>query len=388
MTAVIVKAQRTAIANFGGTLKDLKVTEIATQLASQVLADIDPALVDETILGQVLQGGCGQNPARQVALKSGIPQESPAMTVNKVCGSGLQTIMLAAQSILLGDSEVVLAGGMESMSQSPYLLTSSRWGSKFGHVNTLDSMIADGLWCAENDYHMGITAENLADKYNLTREAQDQFAANSQQKCEKAMNEGRFDDEISPITIKNRKGDIIFERDEFPRAGVTADSLAKLRPAFKKDGTVTAANASGINDGAAMVLVMSKEKAQELNLPILAEIVSYASAGVDPAEMGLGPVPATKKALAKANLTLEDIDLFELNEAFAAQSLAVMEELKVDPEKVNVNGGSIAIGHPIGASGARITVTLIHEMQKRNATYGVASLCIGGGQGVAIVLKR
>ncbi len=390
MGVVVVSAKRTAIGEFGGTMQNLKAPELASQLASAIIKDLPEAvrLVDEVILGQVLQAGCGQNPARQVAVNCGLAQETPACTINKVCGSGMKSLTLACQSIICGDADVILAGGMESMSNAPYLDHKTRWGSKLGNFETVDSMVGDGLWCAFNDYHMGITAENIAERYGITREEQDAFAAESQQKCARAIGAGRFDTEIAPVCIKSRKKEIVFDRDEYPRSDTTVETLAKLRPAFKRDGSVTAGNASGINDGAAMLLLMSREKAESLGLEILAEVVSYASTGLDPAYMGLGPVPATHKALDKAGLTLDDIDLFELNEAFACQSLAVLRELGVDSAKVNVNGGAIALGHPIGASGARITVTLIHEMIRRESKYGLASLCIGGGQGIAMILKR
>lgn len=389
---VIVSAVRTAIGNFQGSLADVSATKLGAIVLEGALnkAGVAKELVSEVIMGNVLQAGLGQNPARQAAIQAGLQHEVPSMTINKVCGSGLKAVHLATQSIVAGESEIVLAGGMENMSQAPYLLEGARSGYRMGDQKVVDSMIRDGLWCAFNDYHMGITAENLCAKYELSREEQDQFAAWSQEKAQKALAEGRFKDEIVPVEIPQRKGDPVkFEVDEFPRAGVTAESLAKLRPAFKKDGSVTAGNASGINDGAAALLIMSREKADELGLKPLARIVANASAGVDPSIMGIGPVPATKRVLAKAGLTLDDIDLIEANEAFAAQSLAVGKELGISRDKLNVNGGAIALGHPIGASGARVLVTLIHELQKRDgAKYGLATLCIGGGQGVATIVEK
>ncbi|QQE74224.1 acetyl-CoA C-acetyltransferase [Brevibacillus composti] len=388
---VIASAVRTAIGSFQGTLATVSATQLGAIVLEAALerAGVAKEAVDEVIMGNVLQAGHGQNPARQAAIKAGLPQEVPAMTINKVCGSGLKAVHLAVQSILSGDAEVVLAGGMENMSQAPYLMEGARSGYRMGDQKVVDSMIRDGLWCAFNDYHMGITAENLCERYGLTREEQDEFAAWSQEKAQRAISEGRFQEEIVPVPIPQRKGDpVLFATDEFPRAGVTAEALAKLRPAFKKDGTVTAGNASGINDGAAAVLVMSGEKARELGVKPLARIVANASAGVDPSIMGIGPVPATQRVLAKAGLTLDQIDLIEANEAFAVQSLAVGKELGIDKEKLNVNGGAIALGHPIGASGARILVTLVHELGKRSgAKYGLATLCIGGGQGVATVVE-
>lgn len=389
---VIVSAVRTAIGNFQGTLADVSATKLGAIVLEGALAKAGVAKeqVNEVIMGNVLQAGLGQNPARQAAIQAGLAQETPSMTINKVCGSGLKAVHLATQAIVAGDSDVVLAGGMENMSQAPYLLEGARSGYRMGDQKVVDSMIRDGLWCAFNDYHMGITAENLCERYGLTREEQDEFAAWSQEKALKAIAEGRFKDEIVPVTIPQRKGDpIVFEQDEFPRAGTTVETLAKLRPAFKKDGSVTAGNASGINDGAAALLIMSREKADELGLKPLARIVANASAGVDPSIMGIGPVPATKRVLEKAGLTLEQIDLIEANEAFAAQSLAVGKDLGIDRSKLNVNGGAIALGHPIGASGARVLVTLIHELHKREgAKYGLATLCIGGGQGVATIVEK
>jgi len=388
---VIVQALRTPIGKFGGKLKDISAVDLGAHVIREVIerSKIPKNEIDEVIFGNVLQAGLGQNPARQAAIKAGIPNEVPAVTINKVCGSGLKTVNLAAQAIKAGDGDIFVVGGMESMSQAPYVNQKNRWGAKMGDYNIVDVMINDGLQCAFNDYHMGITAENIAEKWNLSREQQDEFAAISQQKTEKAMNEDRFQDEIVPIEIPKRRGENeIFSKDEFPRSGVTKESLAKLRPAFKKDGTVTAANSSGINDGAAALIVMSKEKAEELGLEILAEIVAYASAGVDPKIMGTGPIPATRKAIAKTSLKIEDLDLIEANEAFASQSLAVIKELNLNTEIVNVNGGSISLGHPIGASGARILTTLLHEMKKRDSKTGLATLCIGGGQGAATIVKR
>jgi acetyl-CoA C-acetyltransferase len=388
---VIVSALRTAVGSFGGSFKNVPAVDLGAEVIKGVLEEtgLDPAAIDEVILGNVLQAGLGQNPARQAAMKAGIPKEVPAMTVNKVCGSGLKTVNLAAQAIKAGDGEIFMVGGMENMSRAPYADPKARWGKRMGDSKTIDIMIKDGLQCAFNDYHMGITAENIAEKWNLSREEQDQFAAASQQRAEKAMAEDRFADEIVPVSVPQRRGDdIVVDKDEYPKKGVTAEGLGKLRPAFKKDGTVTAGNSSGINDGAAAVLVMSKEKAEELGLEIIANITAYASAGVDPAIMGTGPIPATRKALAKTNLTVDDLDLIEANEAFASQSLAVVKELEFDTDIVNVNGGSISIGHPIGASGARILVTLLHEMKKRDSKKGLATLCIGGGQGAATVVTR
>lgn len=388
---VIASAVRTPIGSFGGSLKDVKATDLGALVISEAIkrAQIKPEDVDEVILGNVLQAGLGQNPARQSAIKAGLKHTIPSMTINKVCGSGLKAVNLAAQAIMLGDADVVIAGGMENMSQAPYILPKARWGYRMGHGALVDIMIQDGLWCAFDDTHMGITAENIAEQYGITREEQDKFAAISQQRVEKALAENRFQEEIVPVEVPQRKKDpIIFAQDEFPRAGVTEGALAKLRTAFKKDGTVTAGNASGINDGAAALVVMSKEKADQLGVQPLVTLKAYASAGVEPRIMGTGPIPATKKALEKAGLTISDLDLVEANEAFAAQSLAVLKELGFDPEKVNVNGGAISLGHPIGASGARILVTLIHEMLKRDSKTGLATLCIGGGQGVATIIQR
>ncbi|MBT2699070.1 acetyl-CoA C-acetyltransferase [Bacillus sp. ISL-40] len=387
---VIVSAVRTAIGNFNGSLKNVSATELGAVTIKEALekAGVKPEQVDEVIMGNVLQAGVGQNPARQAQIKSGIPVTSSAFTINKVCGSGMKAVHLAMQAILAGDAEIIVAGGMESMSQAPYLLKNARDGFKMGDQKIIDSMINDGLWCAFNDYHMGITGENVAKKYELTREQQDEFAAWSQQKAVEAIETGKFKDEIVPVVIPQRKGDpIVFDTDEVPRKGTTAEILAKLRPAFKKDGTVTAGNAPGINDGAAALVIMSKQKAEELGLQPLVTIKATANAGVDPSIMGVGPVPAVKKALEKAAIPIEDIDLIEANEAFASQALAVGKELGFKDEILNVNGGAIALGHPIGASGARILVTLIHEMKRRNAKTGLATLCIGGGQAVATIVE-
>ncbi|QAA31432.1 acetyl-CoA C-acetyltransferase [Clostridium manihotivorum] len=388
---VIASAVRTAVGSFGGALKDVSAVDLGATVIREALnrAGVDGALVDEVIMGNVIQAGLGQNVARQAVVKSGLPVEVSAMTINKVCGSGLRAVSLAAQLIKAGDADVVIAGGMESMSQAPYVLNGARWGQRMGDGKMVDTMINDALTDAFNHYHMGITAENIAEQWNLSREEQDAFAAASQQKAERAIKEGRFKDEIVPVVIPQRKGEPkVFDTDEFPRFGTTVDTLAKLRPAFKKDGTVTAGNASGINDGAAAFVVMSAEKAAELGIKPLAKIVSYGSKGLDPTIMGYGPFHATKKALEVANLTVEDLDLIEANEAFASQSLAVAKDLKFDMDKVNVNGGAIALGHPVGASGARILVSLLHEMEKRDAKRGLATLCIGGGMGTALVVER
>jgi len=388
---VIVAATRTAIGSFQGALASMPAVDLGAAVIKQLLEQtrLDPAQVDEVILGQVLTAGAGQNPARQAAIKAGLPYSVPALTLNKVCGSGLKALHLAAQAIRCGDAEVVIAGGQENMSLAPYVMPSARTGQRMGHGQLIDSMISDGLWDAFNDYHMGITAENLVEKYGLSREQQDAFAAESQRKAVAAIEAGRFKDEITPIVMPQKKGEPkVFDRDEQPRPDTTADSLAKLRPAFKKDGSVTAGNASSLNDGAAAVLMMSASKAQALGLPVLAKIASYASAGVDPAIMGIGPVSATQRCLDKAGWQLADLDLIEANEAFAAQALAVGKALEWDASKVNVNGGAIALGHPIGASGCRVLVTLLHEMIKRDAKKGLATLCIGGGQGVALAIER
>jgi len=388
---VIVAATRTAIGSFQGGLATVPAVDLGAAVIRQLLeqTQLDPALVDEVILGQVLTAGAGQNPARQAAIKAGLPYSVPALTLNKVCGSGLKALHLAAQAIRCGDAEVVIAGGQENMSLAPYVMPSARTGQRMGHGQLIDSMISDGLWDAFNDYHMGITAENLVDKYGLSREQQDAFAAESQRKAVAAIEAGRFKDEITPIVMPQKKGEPkVFDRDEQPRPDTTAESLAKLRPAFRKDGSVTAGNASSLNDGAAAVLLMSASKAQALRLPVLAKIAGYASAGVDPAIMGIGPVSATQRCLDKAGWQLADLDLIEANEAFAAQALAVGKALEWDASKVNVNGGAIALGHPIGASGCRVLVTLLHEMIKRDARKGLATLCIGGGQGVALAIER
>ncbi len=388
---VIVSAVRTPIGSYGGSFKDvsaIKLGEVAAKEA-MIRANVLPEQIDEVIFGSVLQAGIGQNVARQVAIAAGIPDTVPSMTINKVCGSGLRTVSLAAQIIALGDADIVLAGGTENMSATPYLLPKARWGHRMGDGAVVDYMVHDGLTDIFNKYHMGITAENIAEQWNLTREEQDEFALNSQLKAEEAVKSGRFKDEIVPVEIPQRKGNPkIVDTDEYPRFGATIEAMARLRPAFKKDGTVTAGNASGINDAAAAIVLMSKEKAEELGIKPLVTIVSYASAGVDPKIMGYGPVPATRKALEKAGLTIKDMDLVEANEAFAAQSLAVAKDLELNMEITNVNGGAIALGHPIGCSGTRILVSLIHEMIKRNSKTGLATLCIGGGQGTAMIVKR
>ena len=388
---VIVAATRTAVGSFQGALANIPAVELGAAVIRQLIqqSGIDAAEVDEVILGQVLTAGAGQNPARQASIGAGLPHAVPSMTLNKVCGSGLKALHLAAQAIRCGDADVVIAGGMENMSLAPYVMPAARTGLRMGHGKLVDSMIQDGLWDAFNDYHMGITAENLVEKYGITREAQDAFAASSQQKAVAAIEAGRLRGEITPIEIPQRKGEpLVFDTDEQPRAGTTAESLAKLKPAFKKDGSVTAGNASSLNDGAAAVLLMSAEKAKALGLPVMARIASYANAGVDPAIMGIGPVSATRRCLEKAGWTLDELDLIEANEAFAAQALSVGQELGWDANKVNVNGGAIAIGHPIGASGCRTLVTLLHEMIRRDVHKGLATLCIGGGQGVALAIER
>ena len=388
---VIASACRTAIGSFGGSLKNVPAAELGAVVVKEAVnrAGIKPEQVDEVIFGDVLQAGLGQNVARQVSIKAGLPIECTAMTINIVCGSGLKAVALAANQILAGESEIVVCGGTENMSAAPYAVPSARWGARMNNTQMIDITVNDGLWDAFNNYHMGITAENVAQQYGLTREMQDEFAVRSQNRAEAAIKEGKFKDEIVLVVIPQRKGDpVVFDTDEFPKFGSSMEKVAKLRPAFKKEGTVTAANASGINDGAAALVVMSKEKAAELGVKPLATIVSYATAGVDPSIMGVGPVPATRKALAKAGLEIKDIDLVEANEAFAAQSLAVAADLGLDMEKTNVNGGAIALGHPVGASGARILVTLLHEMEKRDAKTGLATLCIGGGQGQALIVKR
>lgn len=387
----IVSAVRTAVGSFLGGLSTVPAVDLGAIVIAEALKriNLDGSKVDEVIMGNVLQAGLGQNPARQASMKAGIPQEVPSWTLNKVCGSGLKTVAMAAQSIVAGDNEIVVAGGMENMSLSPYVMPAARKGARMGNTKLVDVMINDGLWDAFNDVHMGITAENVAAQFNITREDQDALALGSQQKATKAIAAGRFKDEIVPVTIPQKKGDpIVFDTDEHVKSNTTAETLAKLKPAFKKDGTVTAGNASGINDSAVAIVLMSTEKAKELGLKPMAIVKGYAAAGLDPAIMGCGPIPASRKALAKAGLTVADLDLIEANEAFAAQAAAVGKELGLPAEKVNVNGGAIAIGHPIGASGARILVTLIYELAKREAKYGLATLCIGGGQGIAMVVER
>jgi len=389
--AVILAACRTPIGSFGGVFKDVSAVELGTVAVREAVAraGLTPELVDEVVFGCVLQAGLGMNPARQVAIRSGIPDSVPSHTVSKVCGSGLKAVMLAAQAVRCGDAGLVVAGGMESMSRAPFLLPGVRWGARLGHGQVLDHMLHEGLTDAFHDIHMGITAENVVERSGVSRADQDAFAVESQRRAGAAIAEGRFEDEIVPVPVPGKKGETkLVDTDEYPRAGTTAEALAKLKPAFKKDGTVTAGNASGLNDGAAAVVVAGAERAKALGLAPAARIVSYASAGVDPKLMGIGPVPAVRRALEKAGLALDAIQLFELNEAFAAQSLAVVRELKLDPARVNVNGGAIALGHPIGASGARILVTLLYALKARGLRRGLASLCIGGGQGVAMVVER
>lgn len=387
---VILSAVRTAIGTFGGSLTNISATELGSIVIKEAMqrASVAPENVDEVIMGCVLQAGLGQNVARQSSLRAGIPNYVPTMTINKVCGSGLKSVNLAAQEIMLGNADLIVAGGTENMSAAPYLVPKARYGYRMGDGKIVDEMIKDGLWCAMNDYHMGITAENIAERWGITREKQDAFGVASQQKAEKAIKEGRFVDEIIPVQVPVKKSFKEFAVDEHPRFGATIEGLAKLKPAFKKGGTVTAGNASGINDGAAALVIASAEKAQELGVEPLARFVMGASAAVDPAIMGIGPVEATKKVLAKSGWKMSDLELIEANEAFAAQSLAVAKELKFNMDIVNVNGGAIALGHPIGASGARILVTLLYEMQKRNVKKGLATLCIGGGQGVATLVER
>ena len=388
---VIVSAARTPIGSFGGSLKNVPTRKLGAIVIKSAIerAGIKPEMVEEVIMGAVLQGGLRQNVARQMTLDAGLPIETPAMTINKVCGSGLRAVELAAQIIKAGDADIIVAGGAENMSATAYAMPAGRWGARMNNVPMVDMMVNDGLWDAFNGYHMGITAENVAEQWGITREELDEFSAISQNRVEAAIKEGKFKDEIVPVEIPQRKGDpIVFDTDEFPRFGTTKEALANLKPAFKKDGIVTAGNASGINDAGAAVVVMSKEKAEELGIKPMCTIKSYASAGVDPSIMGVGPVPASKKALEKAGLTIADMDLVEANEAFAAQSLAVRKDLGLDPEKTNVNGGAIAIGHPIGASGCRILITLIYEMMRRDSKYGLATLCIGGGMGTAMVVER
>ena len=387
---VIASAARTPIGSFGGTLKNTTAVTLGKTVVEEAVkrAGIKPEQVDELVFGCVLQAGLGQNVARQVSLAAGLPKETPAMTINKVCGSGLRSVGLAAQIIKAGDADIVIAGGTESMSLAPYAMPAARWGARMFDTKMVDVMVNDGLWDAFNQYHMGVTAENVAEQWGITREELDEFSLKSQQKAEAAIKAGKFKDEIVPVVIPQKKGDpIVFDTDEYPKFGASLEKMAKLKPAFKKDGVVTAANASGINDSAAALVVMSAEKAAELGIEPLCKIVSYASAGVDPSIMGVGPIPASKKALDKAGLTVDDIDLFEANEAFAAQSVAVGRELQIPEEKLNVNGGAIALGHPIGASGARILITLIYEMKKRGAKKGLATLCIGGGMGTAMIVE-
>lgn len=388
--AVIVSAVRTPVGSFAGSLSALSAVDLGVIAVKEAIkrAGIKEDIIDEIIFGNVIQAGLGQNVARQVAILSGIPKETPSLTLNKVCGSGLRTVSLAAQIIKAGDADCIVTGGTESMSQAPYVVRQARWGARMGDVKMVDSMVYDGLTDAFNQYHMGITAENIAEQWKITREEVDAFAVASQNKAEAAVKSGRFKDEIVPVEITTKKGTTVVDTDEYPKFGATVEGIAKLKPAFKKEGVVTAANASGINDGAAAVIVMSREKAEELGLNILCTVKAYGSAGVDPSIMGYGPVPATKKMLDKANLTVADIDLVEANEAFATQSIAVVRDLGLDPSIVNVNGGAIAIGHPIGASGARILVTLIHEMMKRDSKTGLATLCIGGGQGTSLLVGR
>lgn len=386
---VIVSAKRTPIGNFGGGLSTVAAHELGAQAIRAVLEDSGVAAneIDDVVLGQVLTAAAGQNPARQAAMAAGIPQERTALTINQVCGSGLRSVAMGMQSILSGDANIVIAGGQENMSQAPHAMQ-MRNGTKMGNAELIDTMIRDGLWDAFNGYHMGITAENIAAQYQITRQLQDNFAATSQQKAEKAIAAGRFKAEIVPVSVKVKKDTVTMDRDEFPRSGVTADSLGGLRPAFKPDGTVTAANASGINDGAAAVILMRASEAKKRGLSVLGTIRSWATAGVDPAQMGTGPIPASRRALEKAGWNVKDLDLVESNEAFAAQSLCVMQELGLDAEKVNVNGGAIALGHPIGASGTRVLVTLLHEMARRDVHKGLVTLCIGGGMGIAMCIER
>ncbi|HZK54223.1 MAG TPA: acetyl-CoA C-acetyltransferase [Desulfosporosinus sp.] len=388
---VIVSAVRTPVGTFGGVLGKIPATVLGAIVIKEAMkrAGIAPEQVDEVIMGSVLQGGQGQNPARQASIQAGIPQEVPSWTLNKLCGSGIKSIVCAAQTIMVGDADIVIAGGMESMTMAPYILPKARTGYRMGNDTMIDSMISDGLTDAFSNDHMGVTAENIAEQFGISREEQDNYSVTSQNRAEAAIKAGKFEEEIIPVTIPQRKGDpIVVSQDEFPRFGATYEALAKLRPAFKKEGTVTAGNASGINDGAGAVVVMAKEKAEELGLTPLATIVSWGSAGVDPQIMGTGPIPASRKALKKAGLKIEDIDLVEANEAFASQTLRVAKELKLDMTKTNVNGGAIALGHPVGASGTRIFVTLLHEMKRTNVHRGLATLCIGGGQGIAIIVKR
>ena len=388
---VICSAVRTAIGSFGGTLKSVPAVDLGVAVIKEALsrANISGEVIDEVIMGNVITAGLGQNPARQAAVKAGLPIEVPAMTINKVCGSGLRAVSLAYQMIQSGEADAVVAGGMENMSAAPYVVPNARWGARMGDVTMKDAMINDALWDAFNQYHMGVTAENIAEQWGLTREMQDEFALNSQLKAEKAIKEGKFEEEIVPISVPQRKGDpIVFKQDEFPRFGTTIEKLAKLKPSFKKDGTVTAGNASGINDGAAALVVMSAEKAEALGIKPLVKITAWGSKGVDPKIMGYGPFAASKVALERAGLTIDDMDLIEANEAFAAQSLAVAKDLEFNMDIVNVNGGAIALGHPVGASGARILVTLLHDIKKRDSKRGLATLCIGGGMGTAVIVER
>jgi len=391
VSVVIVAAARTAVGSFNGSLAGISATNLGAIVIRDLLkkTNLAPEAIDEVILGQVLTASTGQNPARQAVIKAGLPQTTPALTINKVCGSGLKAVHLAAQAIKCGDADIIIAGGQENMSQAPHALPNSRNGWRMGDWQMTDTMIKDGLWCAFNDCHMGITAENVAGRFEISRNEQDTFALRSQNLAEEAQAAGRFQEEIVPVEVPQRKGDpIVFQKDEFIRKGATIEGIQKVRPAFKKDGSVTAANASGINDGAAAVVVMSASKAEELGQTPLATVKAYASAGVDPAIMGTGPIPSTKKCLEKAGWTVDDLDLIEANEAFAAQALGVAKELQWDDSRVNVNGGAIAIGHPIGASGCRILVTLLHEMKRRDAKKGLATLCIGGGLGVALAVQR
>ncbi|ERN54352.1 acetyl-CoA acetyltransferase [Alkalihalophilus pseudofirmus] len=388
---VIVSAARTPVGTFGGALSSVPAVDLGAVAAKEAIkrANIQPEDIDEVLIGNILSAGLGQNVARQVAIYAGLPETTPALAINKLCGSGLRTVSMGAQFIALGDADVILAGGVENMSQAPYVMPNARWGQRMGDGKLVDTMIYDALTDKFNNIHMGVTAENIAERWELTREMQDEFALRSQNRAEKAQKEGVFAEEIVPVPVPQRKGEpVMVDTDEHPKHGLTLEKLAKLRPAFKKDGTVTAGNASGINDGAAMVVLMAKEKAEELGIEPLATIKSYGNAALDPKIMGYGPVPATKKALAKAGLSVEDLDLVEANEAFAAQSLAVVKDLGLDPEKVNVNGGAIALGHPVGASGTRVLVTLLHEMKRRDAKRGLATLCIGGGQGTALIVER
>ncbi|MCC5889629.1 MAG: acetyl-CoA C-acetyltransferase [Alkalibacterium sp.] len=388
---VIVEAARTPVGSHGGSLKDVSAVDLGVTVVKGAMerAKLDPSQVDELIFGNVLSAGLGQNVARQIAINSGIPKEVPSFALNKLCGSGLKSVALAAQAIMVGDADVVIAGGTESMSNAAHVMENARWGKRMGDMKVVDTMLKDGLVDAFNDYHMGITAENINEKYGFTREEQDKFAVTSQNRAEEAVKSGRFKDEIIPVEVPQRRGDaVVVDTDEYPKFGMTYEKLQKLRPAFKKDGSVTAGNASGINDGAAALIMMSKEKAEELGMNVLVTLKAYASAGVSPEIMGCGPIPASQKVLEKAGMSIEDIELIEANEAFAAQSLSVVKDLNLNTDIVNVNGGAIALGHPIGASGARILVTLVHEMLKRDSKNGLATLCIGGGMGIAVVVER